>query len=121
MILMVDDIQGVIVAFGVALRRLGIHYLGAATVSEAMELLPHHQWTGFILDLELPDGSGLDLLEWLRAQPAFRTTPAVVITANLLVDDAVAARVNQGRAALHCGAFTRSEIDTICHHLLRHR
>ena len=118
MILVLDDVPGVIVTFGVTLRRLGIPFHGAESIAEAKALLPRHHWTGFVLDLELPDGNGVELLEWLRTQPAFCETPAVVITANILIDDSLAARVAGSRASLHCGAFTRADVEMICRKLL---
>lgn len=118
MILVLDDVPGVIVTFGVTLRRLGIPFHGAGSIAEAKTLLPKHHWTGFVLDLELPDGNGLDLLEWLRAQPAFGETPAVIITANILIDDSLAARVARSQASLHCGAFTRPDVERICREVL---
>ncbi len=35
-----------------------------------------------LVDLHLPDGSGLDLLNWLRNAPEMRGTPAVVVSAD---------------------------------------
>lgn len=54
----------------------------AGTVREA----EHHlsavsQWAAFILDIRLPDGSGLDLL--LRIRPSHAETPALIITGHL--------------------------------------
>jgi DNA-binding response OmpR family regulator len=37
---------------------------------------------GLLLDLHLPDGSGLDFLRELRATPAGRTIPVIVLTAD---------------------------------------
>jgi CheY-like chemotaxis protein len=118
MVLIVDDVPGVIVAFGLALTRLGVSYVGAGSVAEARQLLPQHRWTGFILDLELPDGSGLDVLDTVRANPDYRLTPVAIITANLIIDDQDMQRLQRGNATLHCGVFAAPETDAICGALL---
>jgi CheY-like chemotaxis protein len=35
-----------------------------------------------LLDLELPDKHGLEVLEWMRAQPGLRTTVVIVLTSS---------------------------------------
>jgi two-component system nitrogen regulation response regulator NtrX len=79
-------------------RRLASHVLGGLgyEVHEAQSgrdgLNELRQWTPdcVLLDLELPDLSGLDVLASLGAEPAPRA-PVVVVSANLSVADAVAA------------------------------
>lgn len=51
-------------------------------------------WTGVVVDVGLPDGSGLDFLEWLRTQ-AYRG-PALVLTGRL--ESRVVARTHSLRA-----------------------
>jgi CheY-like chemotaxis protein len=118
MILVLDDVPGVVVAFGGVLRRMSVPYHAAGTVAEATALLPQHQWSAFVFDLELPDGSGLDLLEWARGHAQWRDTPAAVITASILLDDVVVARIYAARATLHCGAFTGPDIEAILRELM---
>ena len=36
-----------------------------------------------LLDLNLPNKSGLEVLKWVRAQPALRTLPVLMITASI--------------------------------------
>jgi CheY-like chemotaxis protein len=118
MILIVDDVPGVIVAFGAALRRMAVPWQGAGSIAEASALLPQHNWTGFVLDLELPDGSGLELLESLRDQTAYAQTPAAIITASILLSDATVDRVARASASLYCGAFTPPQIEEILTRLI---
>lgn len=94
MVLILDDVPGVIAAFSLALRRMDVPHVGAGTLTEARLYLPRHTWAAFILDLELPDGSGLDLLEELRSIPKCRRTPASIITANIMIDESTLRRID---------------------------
>lgn len=105
-------------SFALALRRLEVPYSSAGTLAEAQALLPTHTWSAFILDLELPDGSGLDLLDALRATPAYRHTPVAIITANILICEGALLRIEMAGASLHCGVFGSRETDAICRRLL---
>ncbi len=40
-----------------------------------------------LLDLKLPGASGLDVLAWLRAQPALKRLPVIMLTSSLLPGD----------------------------------
>ena len=40
-----------------------------------------------LLDLKLPRKSGLEVLEWLRAQPGLRRTPVVMLTSSEATED----------------------------------
>lgn len=119
MILMLDDVPGVVLAFGAVMRRMSVPYCAAATVAEAKTLLPQYSWSAFVLDLELPDGSGVEVLELARSHPQWRQTPAVVITAGILIDELVVQRIYVAGATLHCGAFTSADIEQILRHLLK--
>lgn len=119
MVLIVDDVPGVIVAFGMAFRRLSVPFVGAGSLTEARQALLQPHWSAFILDLELPDGSGVDLLESLRADPAYRSAPAAIITARIDLDDRTVNRVRSLNAAFYCGAFTTPQVNAICRSLLR--
>lgn len=59
----------------------------AGTLSSAREALAHRRFDLMILDINLPDGSGLDLLRQLRAQGD--STPVILLTANDLELDEV--------------------------------
>jgi two-component system response regulator PilR (NtrC family) len=119
MVLVVDDVPGVIIAFGAALRRLSVPFVGAGSLTEARQALTLHHWSAFIIDIELPDGCGIDLLEFLRADPEYRRAPAAIITARIDLDDSVVNRIQCSGAAFYCGAFTTPQVNEICLSLLR--
>ena len=54
----------------------------ACTVREALALAREEPPLAILLDLHLPDGSGLDLLAWLRADPRLRHVPVAVVSAS---------------------------------------
>lgn len=54
----------------------------ADTVDAARQMLKTDtDWAGFLMDVELPDGNGLDVLQ--RARKKYPVVPALVITAHL--------------------------------------
>jgi len=52
----------------------------AGSVGEAKRLMATQRWTALFIDVSLPDGSGLDVLEQARA--AGVSAPALVLTVN---------------------------------------
>ena len=63
------------------LRRLGLRVHEAASGAEAQVLLERAIPDLICLDLRLPDASGLELCEQIRASPRLRDVPVVVISA----------------------------------------
>lgn len=118
MILIVDDVPGVTLAFGRVLNHVGVPYESADSLATGRAAVVRDGWTGFILDIFLPDGTGVDLLEFIRQQPQYSKTPAAIITADILLEDSLVARINAGGTSLSCGAFNRAAIETICFDLL---
>src|ERR1700722_10555894 len=67
-----------------SLQRIARRYgevVVATTVAEAREQLADPAWRGVVGDLELPDGSGLDLLVDIRR--AFPLAPVLMLTAHV--------------------------------------
>ena len=66
-ILLVDDHPSVRSGIKRAIESAGMYCCGeAATRSEAFAQIAHKSPDGVILDLNLPDGSGLDIVQWIR-------------------------------------------------------
>lgn len=76
-VLLVDDDKRFLEATVQLLGLLGHTVTAADSVAQARELVSNHQYTHMILDLILPDGSGLHLLE---ALPAKNKTKITLIT-----------------------------------------
>src|SRR5512139_189870 len=61
--------------------------LEADSVEAAMEMLGQERPDLLLLDIRLGDGSGLDLIRTIRADPAFDRVPALAITAQAMKND----------------------------------
>jgi DNA-binding NtrC family response regulator len=88
-ILVVDDEKMIRWTLGEALRGWGYEPIQAETATAALAAFDADQPAAILLDINLPDGSGLEVLRQIR----HRQTDAVVImiTANVLVDETIAA------------------------------
>ena len=59
----------------------------AVSMEQALALLQHEKPDLLLLDIRLGDGSGLDVIRAVRADPAFDQVPALAITAQAMKDD----------------------------------
>jgi CheY-like chemotaxis protein len=69
-VLIVDDYPGLIELYDLALGARGFEVVGAATAGEAMTLAATEHFDAVVLDVELPDGSGPELVSRMRAIPS---------------------------------------------------
>jgi len=88
-ILVVDDEKMIRWSLGEALRGWGYEPIQAETATAGLAAFDNDQPAAILLDINLPDGSGLEVLRQIR----HRQSDAVVImiTANVLVDETIAA------------------------------
>src|ERR1044072_8578935 len=88
-ILVVDDEKMIRWSLGEALRGWGFEPVEAATAAAAIGAFDAETPAAVLLDINLPDGSGLEVLRKMR----HRQNDAVIImiTANVLVDETIAA------------------------------
>jgi DNA-binding NtrC family response regulator len=88
-ILVVDDEKMIRWSLGEALRGWGFEAIEAATAGAGLAAFESETPAAVLLDINLPDGSGLDVLRKLRQrQPE---AVIIMITANVLVDETIAA------------------------------
>jgi DNA-binding NtrC family response regulator len=88
-ILVVDDEKMIRWTLGEALRGWGYEPVQAETATAGLAAFEADQPAAILLDINLPDGSGLDVLRQLRhRQP---DAVVIMITANVLVDETIAA------------------------------
>ena len=48
---------------------------------EALELARRHQPDLILMDIQLPEVSGLDVTRWLKADPELKAIPVIAVTA----------------------------------------
>jgi len=88
-LLLVEDTQDVAEAIVASFSRRGDAIDHAPTAEEARDALAVQDYEVLILDINLPDGTGTDLLRELRARRD--ATPVLMLTARIEVEDRVAA------------------------------
>jgi two-component system response regulator PilR (NtrC family) len=93
-VLVVDDESDLRELLALSLLRMGVDCDTAATVAQAREYLTRSSYGLVLTDMQLPDGSGLDVVSMASAADQ---TPVAVITAFGSAENAV--------AALKAGAF----------------
>jgi CheY-like chemotaxis protein len=69
-VLIVDDYPGLVELYDLALGARGIEVVGAVTAADAMTRAATQRFDAVVLDVELPDGSGPELVERMRAIPS---------------------------------------------------
>lgn len=85
-ILIVEDDEGLSRGISFSLRKDGYEVIQASTIQEAQNQLVEVECDLMILDLNLPDGDGLDLCEWSRCNYDF---PLIMLSARDLETDEV--------------------------------
>ncbi|HSF91733.1 MAG TPA: response regulator transcription factor [Paracoccaceae bacterium] len=88
-LLLLEDTPDVAEAVVASFARSGAAVDHAASVADARDLLAVQSYEVLVLDINLPDGSGTDLLAELRR--AGNTVPVLMLTAQFEVEDRVAA------------------------------
>ncbi|MCJ7815487.1 MAG: sigma-54 dependent transcriptional regulator, partial [Xanthomonadales bacterium] len=94
-VLVVDDEPDIRELLSMTLRRMDLEPITAANVEQAKQALRAHKFQLCLTDMQMPDGNGLDLVEWM--QKTVPEVPVAVITAHGNVEAAV--------RALKLGAF----------------
>ena len=107
-LLLVEDTFDMAEAIMIRLDRSGIACDLAKTLEEARSLLDVQRYDVIVLDLNLPDGLGTDLLKELR-QKSDRT-PVLVLTAEFSVDDRVST-LNSGADDYLVKPFDHRELE----------
>lgn len=93
--LIVDDEADIRELLVMTLERMNIETFSASCVEEARQMLAKQQFWLCLTDMQMPDGSGLDLLQFINEH--YSGLPVAVITAHGSAENAV--------SALKAGAF----------------
>jgi two-component system response regulator PilR (NtrC family) len=94
-VLIVDDEPDLVELVGLTLERMGLSAVSAGNLASARRLIGERPFALCLADMRLPDGDGLDLVDWIGEQHP--QLPVAVITAHGNVEAAV--------RALKAGAF----------------
>lgn len=86
-ILIVDDVATNRIVLKAKLGAAQYRPIMAATGADALRLTRHEQPDLILLDLLLPDMSGIEVLRRLRADPATRHTPVIVVSSSTSAKD----------------------------------
>ncbi|MFZ2987935.1 response regulator [Ideonella sp.] len=62
----------------------GFVVLQAGTGAQARINLSEHPADLVLLDIQLPDEDGFQIIAWIRQQPALRTVPVIALTASVM-------------------------------------
>lgn len=93
--LIIDDEPDIRDLLAITLGRMGIEADTVANVAEAQKQLNTNSYQLCLTDMNLPDGNGIDLVQWVQQHHS--QTPIAVITAYGSMDTAI--------SALKAGAF----------------
>jgi DNA-binding response OmpR family regulator len=108
-ILVIDDEPHVAMLVELAGRTWGYDVVGAGSLEEGRSLLgPDTETRMLLLDVRLPDGSGLDLLEELRQDPRFKDLPIIILTG--IGEDNVVQRAESGGARCITKPFSPTKL-----------
>src|SRR5690349_4907858 len=88
-ILVVDDDQAIRWTLKEALQSWGFTAIEAASVAEANKLFNSHLPAAVLLDIDLPDGSGLDVLREIKRE--HQDAIIIMITGNVKIDNTISA------------------------------
>ena len=94
-VLVVDDEPDLCELLSITLQRMNLDPQATGTVAAAQRMLKTHHYDLCLTDMQLPDGNGLELVQWIQQYSP--NVPVAVITAHGSLETAV--------RALKLGAF----------------
>ena len=86
-IVIVEDEQDAADMFAEMMRVSGFRVLKASGSSPAMQMISQEEPSAVILDIMMPDISGLEVLKYMRSEPKLAHIPVVVVSAKSLSSD----------------------------------
>ena len=92
-VLVVDDYKTMVRIIVNLLREIGFRNIDdAADGSSALSLMARKQYGLVISDWNMEPMSGLQLLKEVRANPSFKKTPFIMVTAEVKLENVIAAK-----------------------------
>jgi len=93
-VLIVEDNELNMKLFRDLLEAHGYQTVGTRNGIEALDLARQHRPDLILMDIQLPEVSGLDVTRWIKDDPELQTTPVVAVTAFAMKGDEE--RIRQG-------------------------
>jgi CheY-like chemotaxis protein len=97
LVLIVEDDEGYSTILEFMLRRKGYKTVSAPNVTKAMDALTTITPDLMVLDVMMPDGTGIDLCKHVRSQPATKYTPVIMFSG--IVDPEIIRQSEQAGAS----------------------
>ena len=88
----------------------GCRVLTAANGLQALSVMQQNRPDMVLLDLMMPEMDGFTVLQKMREAPSTRSTPVIILTAQVLTQEDVARLQNGVTAVLGKGLFTTAEV-----------
>ncbi len=86
-ILIVEDSDMMRAFLIAALEGLPVQVIEASTGFEALKLIPHHNFSLIVTDINMPDINGLELISFLKKHPNYNDVPIIVISTERSEED----------------------------------
>ena len=112
-VLIVEDNELNMKLFHDLLEAHGYDTVGTRNGSEALDLARRHRPDLLLMDIQLPEVSGLDVTKWLKADPVLKSIPVVAVTAFAMKGDEERIREGGCEAYLSKPISVAKFIDTV--------
>ena len=86
-VMIVEDNELNMKLFNDLLEGHGYITIGTRNGVEAMDLARKHRPDLILMDIQLPEVSGLDVTRWLKADPELKSIPVIAVTAFAMKGD----------------------------------
>jgi two-component system cell cycle response regulator DivK len=112
-VLIVEDNELNMKLFHDLLQAHGYATVGTRNGNEALDLARRHRPDLILMDIQLPEVSGLDVTKWLKADPVLKSIPVVAVTAFAMKGDEERIREGGCEAYLSKPISVAKFIDTV--------
>ncbi|WP_333606615.1 response regulator [Arsukibacterium sp.] len=114
-LLVVDDSETNLAFVRLVLKDKPLSVITASTGAEVLTLCQYQQFDLILLDIQLPDMSGVDIARHLRQQPAYQHTPILAFTAHALPEE-IATFLAAGMNDIIVKPLEPQRLETLLHH-----
>lgn len=109
-VLIVDDHPDTCRAMAMLMRRMGHHAVCRNSGRDALDYVDAEPPHLILLDLMMPEMDGFEFVAHVKADPALRTVPIVVVTAKDITDAERKQLNGQVSRVLQKGAYSRDDL-----------